>query len=156
GLVGITAGCATVDPWAAVIIGMVGSIVVMLGVEALDKLKIDDPVGAVSVHGFAGVWGVLAVGLFSSQAGIAQAYAESDSYGLLLGGGVEQLGIQPLGVVAIMAWTCVTSGLVFLAIKYTVGLRVTEEEELRGLDIDEHGIEAYPDFERAPTMGMPT
>lgn len=154
GLVGITAGCATVDPWAAVVIGVVGSVVVMLGVDVLDRLKIDDPVGAVSVHGFAGVWGVLAVGLFSSEAGIAQAYTASDSYGLLLGGGAEQLGIQALGAAAIIGWTCVTSGLVFVVLKYTVGLRVTEAEELRGLDIDEHGIDGYPNFERSPEAGL--
>jgi Amt family ammonium transporter len=153
GLVAITAGCATVDPWAAVVIGSIGAIVVLIGVEALDRLKVDDPVGAVSVHGFAGLWGVLAVGLFSSEAGIAQAYTASDSYGLLLGGGAEQLGIQALGAAAIIGWTCVTSGLVFLVLKYTVGLRVSEEEELRGLDLDEHGIEAYPYFERAPESG---
>src|SRR5690606_6761 len=117
GLVAITAGCATVEPWAAVIMGAVGAVVVIAGVEALDRLKIDDPVGAVSVHGFAGLWGVLAVGLFSTQSGIGTAYAPTDSYGLLLGGGVEQLGIQALGAVSIIAWTCVTSGLVFLVLK---------------------------------------
>jgi Amt family ammonium transporter len=154
GLVGITAGCATVEPWAAVIIGAVGAIVVIYAVELLDRLKIDDPVGAVAVHGFSGLWGVLAVGLFSSQAGIGTAYAETDAYGLLMGGGAEQLGIQALGAASIIAWTCVTSGLVFLALKYTVGLRVSEAEELRGLDIDEHGIEGYPYFERAPEAGL--
>jgi Amt family ammonium transporter len=127
----------------------------MIGVEMLDKLKIDDVVGAVSVHGFAGVWGVLSVGLFATQQGVLDhTGVESDTYGLLLGGGAEQLGIQALGAGAIIAWTCVTSGIMFLAIKYTVGLRVSEDEELRGLDIDEHGIEAYPGFERAPESGM--
>ena len=146
GLVGITAGCAVVDPWAAIIIGAIASMVVILGVGFLDRMKIDDPVGAVSVHCFAGIWGVLAVGLFASQAGIGAAYAETDQYGLLLGGGIEQLGIQLLGIVAIVGWTAVMSALLFAGIKATYGLRVSEAEEIRGLDLDEHGIDAYPDF----------
>ena len=154
GLVGITAGCASVDPWAAVVIGLVAAPIVLAGVEMLDKLKVDDPVGAVSVHGFAGIWGVLAIGLFATQTGVLDhTGTESEQYGLLLGGGAEQLGIQALGAASIMAWTCVTSGILFLAIKYTVGLRVSEEEESRGLDLGEHGIEAYPNFERAPESG---
>ena len=155
GLVGITAPCAAVDPWAAVLIGLIAAPVVLLGVELLDKLHIDDPVGAVSVHGFAGVWGVLSLGLFATQNGVLDhTGTESGAYGLLLGGGVEQLGIQALGAGAIIAWTSVTAGILFLAIKYTVGLRVSEEEEMRGLDLDEHGIEAYPYFERAPESGV--
>ena len=154
GLVGITAPCATVDPWAAVVIGGVAAVVVLIGVETLEKIGIDDPVGAVSVHGFAGIWGVLAVGLFSAEGGIAQAYVASDQYGLLLGGGIEQLGIQALGAASIIVWTTVTSGILFLVIKYTIGLRVPEEEELRGLDLGEHGNEAYPYFERAPESGI--
>jgi Amt family ammonium transporter len=155
GLVGITAPCAAVDPWAAVVIGLVAAPVVLFGVEVLEKLHVDDVVGAVSVHGFAGVWGVLAVGLFATENGVLDhTGTESSAYGLLLGGGAEQLGIQALGAASIIAWTCVTSGVLFLAIKYTVGLRVSEEEELRGLDLGEHGIEAYPNFERAPESGM--
>jgi Amt family ammonium transporter len=127
----------------------------MFGVELLDKLKIDDVVGAVSVHGFSGLWGVLSVGLFATQQGVLDHTGhESTAYGLFIGGGAEQLGIQALGAASIIAWTCITSGILFLAIKYTVGLRVTPEEELRGLDLDEHGIEAYPGFERAPEGGM--
>ncbi len=152
GLVAITAPCATVDPWAAVIIGLVAAPIVIFGIEALDRIGVDDPVGAISVHGFAGVWGVLSVGLLSSKAGIAQAYVESDQYGLLLGGGIEQLGIQVLGVLSIAGWTIATSGLFFAAIKFTVGLRVSPEEEERGLDLGEHGLEAYPDFQPSPTM----
>jgi Amt family ammonium transporter len=154
GLVAITAPCAVVDPWAAVLIGLVAAPVVMIGIEGLDRLGIDDPIGAVSVHGFAGVWGVLSVGLFASQSGVAEAYAASDAYGLLLGGGIEQLGIQALGVVSIAGWAIVTSGILFAAIKFTVGLRASEEEELRGLDVVEHGIEAYPDFAAAPGRGV--
>jgi Amt family ammonium transporter len=155
GLVGITAPCAAVDPWAAVVIGLVAAPIVLLGVEVLDKVRVDDPVGAVSVHGFAGLWGVLSVGLFATETGVLDhTGTESSVYGLLLGGGAEQLGIQALGAAAIIGWTLVTSGILFLAIKYTVGLRVSEEEELRGLDLDEHGIEAYPYFERAPESGV--
>lgn len=154
GLVGITAGCAVVDPWAAVVIGLIAAPIVMIGIEALDRLGVDDPVGAVSVHGFAGIWGVLAVGLFASQGGIAQAYVASDSYGLLLGGGIDQLGIQALGAVTIAGWAIATSAILFLVIKYTVGLRVSEEEEHRGLDIVEHGVEAYPDFGGAVGRGL--
>jgi len=147
GLVGITAGTATVDPWAAVVIGAIGSLVVFFGVRLLDNLRVDDPVGAVAVHGMAGIWGVLAVGLFSSQAGLERAgYTDPSSYGLLLGGGFEQLGMQALGIAAIAGWTVVTAGILFAAIKYTIGLRVGPEEEERGLDLDEHGIDAYPDF----------
>jgi Amt family ammonium transporter len=147
GLVGITAGCATIDPWAAIVVGGVAAIVVILGVRLLESLKVDDPVGAVSVHGFAGVWGVLAVGLLSSENGVeSAAYADPSKYGLLLGGGFEQLGIQALGVVAIAGWTVVTAGALFAALKVTGQLRVSEEEEHRGLDLFEHGIDAYPDF----------
>ena len=146
GLVAITAPCAVVDPWAAILIGAIAAPIVILGIEALDRLRIDDPVGAISVHGLAGVWGVMSVGLFATQSGLGEAYVASDAYGLFLGGGAEQLGIQAIGVVAIAGWTVVTSGILFLAIKYTVGLRVTEEEEVRGLDMVEHGVEAYPEF----------
>ena len=152
GLVAITAPCAVVDPWAAIIIGLIAAPIVIFGIEALDRVRVDDPIGAVAVHAFAGVWGVLSVGLFASQAGIAQAYVASDTYGLLLGGGIEQLGIQALGVLAIAGWTIVTSGILFTIIKFTVGLRVSAEEEERGLDLGEHGVEAYPDFQPSPTM----
>jgi len=153
GLVAITAPCATVEPWAAVAIGLIASPVMMMAVETLDKLKIDDPVGAVAVHGFGGLWGVLSVGLFSSQGGIGNAYVASDSYGLFLGGGAEQLGIQALGAFSIIGWTVATSAVLFLALKYTVGLRVSAEEEERGLDFFEHGSQAYPDFTPAPAGG---
>ena len=148
GLVAITAGTATVDPWAAVVIGAIGALVMYYGVQILDsKFRIDDPVGAVSVHAFAGIWGVIAVGLFSSEAGMTAAgYANPQHYGLFLGGGGEQLLMQLIGIAAIVGWTAATAGVLFLAIRFTVGLRVSEEEEMRGLDLMEHGIDAYPDF----------
>ena len=147
GLVGITAGTATVDPWASVVIGGIAALVMYYGVQMLDNFKVDDPVGAVSVHAFAGIWGVIAVGLFSSEAGMESAgYVDPSSYGLFLGGGIEQLGMQLIGIGAIVAWTAATAGVLFFVIKVTVGLRVTEEEEMRGLDLVEHGIDSYPDF----------
>ena len=153
GLVAITAPCAVVDPWAAILIGLIAAPIVMFGIEALDRVRIDDPIGAVAVHGFAGVWGVLSVGLFAEQEAVLTAYGEhATEYGLLLGGGIEQLGIQALGVVSIAGWTVVTSGVLFAVIKYTIGLRVSEEEEERGLDLSEHGLEAYPDFQPSSSL----
>ena len=147
GLVGITAGTATVDPWASVVIGAIAALVMYYGVQLLDRVRVDDPVGAVPVHAMAGIWGVIAVGLFSSEDGMASAgYADPSSYGLLLGGGIEQLAMQLIGIAAIIAWVVVTAGILFFAIKFTMGLRVSEEEETRGLDLVEHGIDAYPDF----------
>ena len=147
GLVAITAPTATVDPWAAVVIGAVAGVIIVFGVEALDRLRIDDPVGAVPVHLFNGIWGTLAVGLFTTQEFMLDAYGvETGTYGLLMGGGIEQLGIQALGIVAIGAWTVVTSVILFAIIKYTVGLRVSAAEEESGLDVGEHAMEAYPEF----------
>ena len=143
GLVAITAPCAFVAPWAAILIGLVGGILVVLGTLALDKLRIDDPVGAVPVHGLNGVWGTLAVGLFATP----DLKLTSMSPGLFYGGGLAQLGVQALGTFSVVAFVVVSMGLVFAAIKYTVGLRVSRQEELRGLDIGEHGIEAYAGFQ---------
>ena len=148
GLVAITAGTATVDPWAAVVIGAIGALVMYYGVQLLDSVfRVDDPVGAVSVHAFAGIWGVIAVGLFSSKAGMeAAGYVNPGNYGLFLGGGGEQLLMQLIGIAAIVAWTAVTAGILFFGIRAVMGLRVSEQEEMRGLDLIEHGIDAYPDF----------
>ncbi len=147
GLVAITAPCATVEPWAAVVIGVIGSLVMYGAVGLLDTVGIDDPVGAFPVHGGAGLWGVLAVGLFSTSSGLAEAgYVDPSSYGLLVGGGFEQLGAQLVGALVIGAWVAVTAAVLFGAIKYTIGLRVPPEEEEKGLDLLEHGLDAYPDF----------
>ena len=144
GLVGITAGCAVVDPWASIVIGSVAAIIVISVVELLDRLRIDDPVGAAPVHLGAGLWGVLSVGLFATNDGITAAFTgPTEQYGLLVGGGAEQLAVQALGAGAIIAWTAVTSAVLFTAIKFTVGLRVSQEEELSGLDLGEHGASAY-------------
>ncbi len=137
GLVGITAGCWVVSPGASIIIGLVAGILVVASVEFIDKkLHIDDPVGAVSVHGVCGAWGTLAVGIFGD--------IEMIGSGLSRGG---QIGVQALGIAAVFVWVTVTSGLLFFIIKKTVGLRVSAEEELRGLDIEEHGTESYAGFQ---------
>ena len=142
GLVAITAGCADVDAIGAAVIGIISGILIVVAVEFVDiKLKIDDPVGAFSVHGVNGMWGGLAVGLFATGNG------QNGVTGLFYGGGFAQLGKQALGIVTIVAWTVVCMIIVFTIIKKTVGLRVTKDEEMNGLDICEHGlISAYADF----------
>jgi Amt family ammonium transporter len=136
GLVAITAGCAAVSPVSAIMIGAVAGIIVVLSVLFIDNvLKIDDPVGAVSVHAVNGAWGTLAVGLFASNGG------------LFFGGGVKLLGVQALGVGTAFVWSFGLGMILFKTIKHTVGIRVSEEEELRGLDIGEHGMEAYSGFQ---------
>ncbi len=143
GLVAITAGCAAVSPVSAIIIGLIAGIVVVLAVELFDFVfKIDDPVGAISVHGVCGSLGTLMVGLFAEAK-----YAGEGINGLFYGGGLKLLGVQALGVVTVFLWVVVTMFIIFSIIKYTVGLRVSREEELKGLDIDEHGMEAYSGFQ---------
>ena len=144
GLVGITAGCAFVSAGSAVIIGIVAGILVVCAVVFIDKtLHIDDPVGAISVHGVCGAWGTIAVGLFAQDVFCPG----TTGNGLLFGGGVKLLASQIAGVAAIFAWCMITGFILFNVIKNTIGLRVTKEEELRGLDIDEHGMEAYSGFQ---------
>ena len=142
GLVGVTAGCDAVDALGSAIIGIVSGILVVVVVEVLDlKLHIDDPVGAVGVHLANGVWGTLAVGL------LANPDAPAGLEGLFYTGSFKLLGIQTLGITAILAWTAVTMTIAFLIIKKTVGLRVSKEEEIKGLDSTEHGLaSAYADF----------
>lgn len=134
GLVAITAGCDTVSPTSAAIIGLASGFIVVFGIEFIDKVcKIDDPVGAVGVHGLNGAFGTLAVGLFSDGAG-------TEWKGLFTGGGTKLLGVQFIGFIATVAWVVVTMLIIFLAIKHTIGLRVSREEELAGLDACEHGL----------------
>lgn len=136
GLVGVTAPCADIDCLGAAIVGIVSGILVVFGVWLLDYvLKVDDPVGAVAVHFFNGVWGTIAVGLFATGKG------QNGITGLFYGGGFTQLGIQLLGVVAILAYTAVMMSIVFLILKKTIGLRVSATEEIEGLDPTEHGLE---------------
>jgi len=142
GLVAITAGCAYVSPLSAIIIGALAGILVVLSVEFFDKvLYIDDPVGAISVHGVNGAFGTIAVGLFGEKA-----YGATMD-GLFAGGGFSFLGIQFIGVISVLAWVGITAFILFGVIKKTVGLRVKPSEELRGLDISEHGIDAYHGFQ---------
>lgn len=141
GLVAITAGCDTVSPVSAAIIGILAGLVVVFGIEFIDKVcRIDDPVGAVGVHGMCGALGTLCVGLFSDGSG-------TEGKGLFTGGGFTQLGVQFTGFIATAAWVAVTMIIIFEIIKHTMGLRVSAEEEIAGLDIREHGLtSSYADF----------
>jgi len=147
GLVAITAGCASVSPGSAIIMGAIAGVVVVYAVEFFDKrLKIDDPVGAIAVHGCCGALGTIMVGLFA-QAEYGKASGVGAVNGLFFGGGLSQLMTQLLGVASVMAWTFIATGILFFVIKKTIGLRVSREEELKGLDIEEHGMEAYAGFQ---------
>jgi ammonium transporter, Amt family len=132
GLVGITAGCDAMAPHFALLTGLIAGVLVVFSVLFFDRVRVDDPVGAVSVHGVCGVWGTLAIGLFKTEAG------------LLVGGGATQFVVQIVGVLAAFVWAFPVSLLIFYGIKSTVGLRVSEEEEMEGLDFHEHGMHAYP------------
>ena len=133
GLVGVTAGADVVSPLSAVIIGAIAGVIVVYSILMFDKLKIDDPVGAISVHGVCGIWGTLAVGIFSAQA---------------------SFGVQLLGTSVILASTFLFSLIVFGALKYTMGVRVSKAVESDGLDISEHGNKAYPDFSPVRTSEL--
>ncbi len=151
GLVAITAPCDVTDAFGAIVIGAVAGLLVCFGVWFLDYvLHIDDPVGAVAVHCMNGIWGTIAVGLFATNTapGYSIANANGDEIvGLFYGGGFELLGLQLLGLVSVIAWTAVTITITFLVIKAIFGLRVTEEEEIIGLDATEHGLpSAYAGF----------
>jgi Amt family ammonium transporter len=135
GLVGVTAGCDGFSMPAAWVVGFIAGVLVVYSVAFIDGLKIDDPVGAFSVHGTCGIWATLAVGLFNTDKG------------LLTGNGFGQLGVQIVGIVAIGLFAIVTSWILWSVIGAIFGgIRVTEQEEIEGLDIGEHGMEAYPDF----------
>tara|TARA_R100000655_G_scaffold90699_1_gene131330 strand:- start:72 stop:905 length:834 start_codon:yes stop_codon:yes gene_type:complete len=128
GLVGITAGADQMSPTDAILIGAIAGVIIVMGVAFIDKLKLDDPVGAVAVHLICGIWGTLAVGIFGNMAGI------------------DQFITQLIGVGAYAAFCIVTSFIIFYILKVTLGLRVSAKEETEGLDIHEHGMDAYPDF----------
>ena len=143
GLVAITASSGFVEPWAAVVIGLVGGLIVFYSMKVFDKAKIDDPIFALSVHGIVGIWGTLSNGLFavpafSTDIGWGQA-------GLFYGGGFTQLGIQTLGVVASGAYAFIVSYIILKVMDKVMGIRVTEEEEIIGLDLSEHGSYGYPE-----------
>ena len=130
GLVGITAGADQMAMWEAVLIGAISGALVYFSVLAFDKVKIDDPVGAISVHLVCGIWGTLAVGILGDKAGI------------------EQLTSQVTGIVVVGVATVALALIGFLALKFTLGVRVPEAEEIEGLDLGEHDMSAYPDFQR--------
>ncbi|MDR0402527.1 MAG: ammonium transporter [Treponema sp.] len=140
GLVAITAPCAVVSPGASIAIGLIAGVLVVLAVEFIDKaIKVDDPVGAVSVHCVCGIFGTIAVGVWGNVDGVA--------VGLLHGGGLAQLGVQLAGVVSVGGWAVLVSLILFLAIRMIFGLRVSPREELVGLDLSEHKSEAYAGFQ---------
>ncbi|RQD77678.1 MAG: ammonium transporter [Halanaerobium sp. MSAO_Bac5] len=134
GLVGITAGTADVSNLSAVIIGAIAGIIVIYSVEFFDKIQVDDPVGAISVHGVCGAFGTLAIGVFALDGG------------LLYGGGISLLTTQLIGVTAVFFWAFGLGFVLFKAIDLVIGLRVSEKDEIEGLDFSEHGAESYPDF----------
>lgn len=142
GLVAVTAGCDVVDAMGAFFIGIVSGMLVVFGVWFCDYvIRVDDPVGAVAVHFCNGMWGTIAVGLFATPAA-----PENEIAGLFYGGGAAQLIIQLVGMVSVLAWTAVCMFIVFKVIDKTLGLRVTDQEQLDGLDIHEHGMNAYYGF----------
>ncbi len=141
GLVSITASCAIVSPASAIWIGVTGGVVIVLGERLMNIIKVDDPCGAFPVHGLCGIWGTLTVGLWGrEELGLA-------NEGLFYGGGFEQLGIQALGTFASGLFVFISMGAVFIAIRAVLGLRVDRMEEIRGLDMNEHGMESYTGFQ---------
>ena len=134
GLVGITAGCGGIGYWGAIIVGGIAGVIVVFSVGFFDSIKIDDPVGATSVHLVCGIWGTLAVGLFHTD------------LGLFFGHGINQLIAQIIGIVTVGVFTVAVTSIIWIVIKSVVGLRVSSEEEIKGLDIGEHGMEAYSGF----------
>lgn len=140
GLVAITAPVGTVTTWMSILIGAVGGALVIASVKFLDRMKVDDPVGAISVHGVVGAWGTLSIGLFAKW---DDAFLGREDAGLFYGGGADQLITQATMVIVHFVFVCAAAGLMFLAIKKTIGLRVTPEEELAGLDVEEHGVAGY-------------
>jgi len=135
GLVGITAGCNVVSPYSALLIGLIAGVLVDIAVVLVDKMGVDDPVGAIAVHGVNGAWGTLAVGLFAMEGG------------LFTGGGADQFVTQLIGLVAIALMAFTTTFLLMTILKFTIGIRVNREDELAGLDAAEYGIESYTEFE---------
>ncbi len=137
-LVAITAGCAFVAPWASIVIGFIAGIIMYATLEFVDKIGVDDPLGAIAAHGMGGIWGTLSLGLFTTPD-----LAVIGQPGLLYGGGFTQLGVQIVGVIAAGGFVFITSLAVFAILKATIGLRVKPEQELNGLDISEHGVYGY-------------
>lgn len=140
-LVGITASCAFVAPWASIIIGLIAGVIMYATLMFVDKIGVDDPLGAIAAHGMGGVWGTLSTGFFATPE-----LAVVGQPGLFYGGGFTQLGVQALGIVSVFIFVFLSSLLVFGILKATIGLRVKPEFELDGLDLHEHGVYGYPDL----------
>ncbi len=154
GLVAVTAPCGSVETWAAIVIGAVGGFLVVFSVAFFDRMRVDDPVGAISVHGVCGTWGTLSIALFAKY---DDAFLGRENAGLFYGGGIDQLGTQAMYVGAHFVFVFGAAWLLFQALKHTIGLRTTEEEELAGLDIEEHGHLGYaPDSYAGAEAGLPT
>jgi Amt family ammonium transporter len=159
GLVAVTAGCAFVSVGASAIIGIVAGVLVVFSVTFFDKIKIDDPVGATSVHLVCGVWGTLCVGLFSVGPNLPAdkpIYTAGPAAGLFMGGGFAQLGPQILGILAVGAITVILSSIFWMVLKATLGIRVHPDEEIAGLDVGEHGMEAYAGFVKESDILSPS
>jgi Amt family ammonium transporter len=146
GLVAITASCAWVEGWAAIVIGIIAGAVMYASVKLLESKGIDDPVGAVSVHGTCGLWGLLSVGLFADGTYGNYAIEAPFATGLFYGGGGEQLLAQVISIVVVAAWAFGIGYLMFKALDKIIGSRVPPQVEMQGLDIPEHGTPAYPEF----------
>jgi Amt family ammonium transporter len=140
GLVSITAPVGAVEPWAALVIGFTGGLIVVFAVLGFDRIRIDDPVGAIAVHGVCGIWGTLSIGLFARY---DDAFLGREEAGLFYGGGLDQLAMQAVMVVIVVAWVGATTAILFATMKATIGLRVSAEEEMDGLDVREHGGPGY-------------
>ena len=140
-LVAITAPCAFVAPWASIVIGFVAGIVMYATLAYVDRIGVDDPLGAIAAHGMGGIWGTLSAGLFTTPE-----LAAIGKPGLFYGGGLHQLGVQALGIVAAGGFVFLASLVVFATLKATIGIRVKPDQELDGLDIHEHGVYGYPDL----------
>ncbi len=150
GLVSVTAACAYINVPSAILIGAIAGVIVVFAVINFERFRIDDPVGALSVHLVNGIWGTITLGLFSVGSGVFPWYnaANGPGAGLFFGGGLEQLLVQLLGIVAVGLFVSVVSLVAWLALDFTIEVRVSEEEEIEGLDIGEHSMEAYHDFFR--------
>ncbi len=150
-LVAITAPSGYVEPWAAVIIGGVAGALMVVMVLAIDRIRIDDPIGALSCHGISGIWGTLATGIFAAPAMVSR--LKIGTPGLVYGGGFHQLGVQALGVAAVFTFVLICSGAVFYGMKALVGIRLSPEQELAGSDFAEHGMWGYPEHFVGPDDG---
>jgi Amt family ammonium transporter len=151
GLVGVTASCAWINVPNSAIIGTIAGILVVFAVTFFDNLKIDDPVGATSVHLVCGIWGTLAVGLFADGPGTGL-YTAGPKAGLLVGGGFDQLLPQLVGIISVGGMTVLLSTIFWAALKALLGIRVSAPEEAEGLDIGEHGMEAYTGFVKETSL----